>query len=213
MMQWLNKQYQKWGEKPDHGYIFPLDARPEYKWGWQGLLARYRYRQLLRLTDDVNEDTPEFITADENYDRARFACIYGQTGNYHLRELTKYIEENDLAQRYELRTAVRYKDLKSNTDGLPVTKPSKLCAILGTIQILLGILAGIYLVTLLSLSPLDLYLKATGVLLVLGIYGVFVFTYFKTTIKPYFIAKRLEPIVRMGIVLPKGRGPSLQIVR
>lgn len=193
--------------------IFPEKSKWYFRWGWQGLLTTYRYKQLDQICNEgFSEVSPEFLNADEKYDQARFACIYGQPASENLRELIKFMERGRLATKNELRTSIRYRDLRCIKDkGIQIKKPT-ICALLGAVQIGMNTFFCASILLLILLSPLETQQKAIGFFLILGFSALFAMAYITTTIKPYFLAKKLAPLINEAATAIKGKQVKLTLV-
>lgn len=191
------------GCNEDGSSIFPEESEWHYRWGWQGVLTAYRYVQLKCVGDD--EETPLFRSSEEKYDQARFSCIYGQPVDHKLRLFVVQLEQQHLATRDELKTAIRYRDLRLDKANRIRIKCPTISAILGTTQIAIATFCSICFLTLFYLAPLSVELKVAAYSAIISGYSLFVAAYIASTIKPYFVVKRIGPTIQEIISLIENR--------
>jgi len=102
---------------PDELVNFPTASPWYFQWGLPGIRTVLSYRKLIKAMEaDESGDSAAVAEALENFGADKFACKYGRRGNARLRALIEEAQKRSIASEDEMRTLVRYGDIRAISD-------------------------------------------------------------------------------------------------
>ncbi len=94
--------------------IIPKGSPWYFRWGQPGILTVLSYLKFERILEkEVADDSTLVTNAQETFQACRFSCLYGRRGNARLRALVEEAQNRGIATKDELRSVVRYGDIRA----------------------------------------------------------------------------------------------------
>ena len=173
--------------------IIPTNSPWIYRWSFPGLRTIYRF---LRLNKELQlagnkDDTVEIERANEKFLAAQFACRFGSACDPSIRNLADLALKKKIATQSELRSIIEYGDIHKIGDKIEV-KPNAFAAFLGAVQIALIVLYTFVILTIIISTITNIFIILFGLLFFTGICVFFSYTFYYSTLRPYFAAKKVK---------------------
>ncbi len=175
--------------------IIPSGSPWYFRLGYQGYLARLKYRRLRKIfhdCKDIHEDDERVEDAHDKLLSAQFACKYGRKGDEDFRKLISDMELQNIASREELMTLVMGRDLYSTEQAKVEVKLPIFSAIAGVIFMAFTLLAILAFCIMIGLSALSISFKLFFLLLFIVAFVACGYSFYLYSIYPYLLAKRLR---------------------
>ena len=178
--------------QPDDIKVIPKNSPWYFRWGIQGIRTLLSYRKLEEVLDsDTRDDSPSIRAAYEDYCSHQFSCLYGRRGNSQLRLLVREAIEQGIASDIELRSLVRYGDLRGINEKMiklnrPLYSAIGACLFITTCAIYFAAT-----VVLIVIAPAGLASKLFALTLFSVIFSGSALPFYTSAIRPYLIVRRI----------------------
>jgi len=173
--------------------IIPEGSPWYFRWGLPGVLTVLGYLKFERiLGNTVADDSTLIANAWEVFQARRFSCLYGRRGNARLRALVEEAQNRGIATRNELRSLVRYRDIRALKSGDIQIRVPTFSAIGASLFLFISTAYFLLVLLLLVIAPSGLLAKLPLFMLVSILYAGCSLPFYTCAIHPFLIIRRIR---------------------
>ncbi len=172
----------------------PIESPWFFKYSFQGYMVKKKYLEYDHLASlvEFTEKSTKLDDKHEELESAQFSSKYGREGNPIFRKLIAELKDKKIATNSELMTLVMGGDIYYSESSIAKIKAPTLTALSGVFLLILSFLVISAFTFLIVMADISFPLKALLLLFYIGVPAICSYYFYKYSIYPYLLAKKLR---------------------